>query len=296
MPSAVANVLSDERIAKLGVNIAGDANRVVRDFGCAVKGLYDLCKMNKKPGQKLKKSVSLEDIVRSQCPENMHISKSEAIMSKGVRTGNWEAWPLSAEQVEYAAKDAALAVMAFMSGFGMDTKGRELSKEAVEALVELEEVDSENIVKPKAKSAKKAAGKKGAEDEDKENKEDNKDAEEETKGPAKKDHKNFFQAMRNSVLSPPNKGQKDHPQGPSDALSKVCIVVSGILDSFERKDMEEYVKQHGGKTSKTVTNKVTHLVTDHGEAGPSKLAKCKELGIPCVSEDVILQMVKDAQS
>jgi hypothetical protein len=102
---------------------------------------------------------------------------------------------------------------------------------------------------------------------------------------------NFFQHMRSKNVKPPNLGQKDHPKGPCDALAKICVVVSGTLDSFERADMEKYVQDHGGKVSKTVTSKVTHLVTDHGEAGPAKLAKCKELGIPVVSEDVILQMV-----
>merc|ERR1712232_798940 len=100
--------------------------------------------------------------------------------------------------------------------------------------------------------------------------------------------------MRNSSVKPPNLGVKPHPRGSKNALASVCIIVSGCLDSFERKDMEKYVMDHGGKVSKTVTAKVTHLVHDHGEAGPSKMAKCKELGIPCVSEDVILDMVANS--
>merc|ERR1712070_919840 len=104
----------------------------------------------------------------------------------------------------------------------------------------------------------------------------------------------FFQCMRNKSLSVPNLGIKDHPKGAKDVLSKVVVVVSGLLDSFERKDFEQYVKDHGGKVSSSITAKVTHLVNDHGEAGPSKQAKCKELGIPMVSEDVILKMVKDS--
>lgn len=104
----------------------------------------------------------------------------------------------------------------------------------------------------------------------------------------------FFQCMRNKAISPPNIGIKEHPKGAKDVLSKVVVIVSGILDSFERKDFEKYVLDHGGKVSKGVTAKVTHLVNDHGEAGPSKQAKCKEFGIPMVSEDVILKMVKDS--
>jgi len=107
---------------------------------------------------------------------------------------------------------------------------------------------------------------------------------------------NFFQCMRNRTISPPNIGVKEHPKGGNDALSKVVVIVSGILDSFERKDFEQYVLDHGGKVSKGVTSKVTHLVNDHGEAGPAKQAKCKEFGIPMVSEDVILNMVKDSLS
>lgn len=245
------------------------------------------------------------------CPQDMHISKSEEMMLKGVRTGNWEAWPLSAEQVEYAAKDAALGVMAFTMRFGMDGSVPKLSAEAVDALVSLEEVNSESV---KAASVKKSASKKsleepsidggvvpstrktaskkkGAEAAVKDNEEGDESPPAEAK--KEKDNTHFFIAMRNSVIKAPNIGKKDHPQGPKDALAGVVIIVSGILDSFERKDMEEYVKSHGGTVSKAVTSKVTHLITDHGEAGPSKAAKCKELGIPIVSEDVILKMVSD---
>jgi len=311
-PLAVVALLGDARVAKVGVNVSGDATRLVRDFGCPVRGLYDLSNLNKKAGQKLRKGISLEDLVRTHCPEDMHIAKSHEAMSKGVRTGNWEAWPLSAEQIEYAAKDAALGVMAFMNRFGMDGSVTELTKEALEALENLEEANSETVKATTAKkasskanvedgntesgeatSSKKAASKKKGAQAASEAKEDGEEDSSPTEAKKEKDNTHFFIAMRNSVLKAPNIGKKDHPQGPKDALKGICTIVSGILDSFERKDMDEYVKAHGGTVSKAVTSKVTHLITDHGEAGPSKVAKCKELGIPCVSEDVILQMVRD---
>lgn len=268
LPPKLMELLSTDRIAKLGVNVAGDATRVVRDFGCPVKGLYDLSGLNKQAGTKVKKSISLEDVVRKHCPEDMHISKSDAVLSKGVRTSNWEAWPLTAEQVEYAAKDAALGVQAFIHRFEM-ADGTQLSKGASDALVTLEEPCAPDAAKQEALAV--ANLEKAAED------------------PGNKP--NFFIAMRNSALKAPNIGNKAHPDGSKDALKKVNIVVSGILDSFERKDFEQYVIKHGGIVSKGITGKVTHLVSDHGEAGPSKVAKCKELGIPMVSEDVILQLV-----
>ena len=53
-----------------------------------------------------------------------------------------------------------------------------------------------------------------------------------------------------------------------------------------------YVTKYGGKIVKSVTKAVTHLVNDHGEVGPSKLAKCKKNGVPIVGEDVILELVR----
>jgi len=360
LPDGILSLLADTRVAKVGAGIIGDARRLVRDFGCTVRGLYDLSSMD---GDK--KAVSLEDMVKAHCPSEMHIIKAVAPKDKGVRTSNWETWPLSAEQIDYSARDAALSVLSFVYRFGM-AGGNSLSESAREALVDLKHaeveedadvpmasedapVDSTEEAKaaPKAKAKGKAkakakskavdsetaaapspkkdtdeakatekeqeisestpkAKKRKAEGEVKTAKKTKQDegiqggdAEE---GDGKKQKRvltdeqkaHFFQCMRNKAISPPNIGVKEHPKGAKDALSKVVVVVSGILDSFERKDFEQYVKDHGGKVSASVTAKVTHLVNDHGEAGPSKQAKCKEFGIPMVSEDVILKMVKES--
>eukprot|EP00927_Polykrikos_kofoidii_P007864 TRINITY_DN13234_c0_g1_i1.p1 TRINITY_DN13234_c0_g1~~TRINITY_DN13234_c0_g1_i1.p1 ORF type:complete len:597 (-),score=125.06 TRINITY_DN13234_c0_g1_i1:157-1947(-) len=237
--------------------LTGDASRVIRDFGCVVRGVFDLCRLSRKLGAKHAKSMSLETVVKANCPQEMHLSKAGA----DVRTSNWENWPLSEEQVLYASRDAALGLMAFMFKFDMSLIGMpDLPEAAIDALVDLASID--------AKAASHTP-----------------------RGESESNHASFFQHMRNKNVKPPNLGKKEHPKGAKDALLNVCIVVSGALDSFDRSDMEKYVQEHGGKVSKSVTAKVTHLVTDHGEAGPSKLAKCKELGIQAVSEDVILQMV-----
>lgn len=266
LPEALMLLLGDACIAKVGVNLTGDATRVVRDFGCAVRGIYDLQTLNKKTGRSNAKDASLEAVVKKHCPQEMHLNKAGST----VRTSNWEDWPLTEEQVLYASRDAGLGLMAFMFKFGMSTSSSpELSTAAVNALDGLGSVDTCSSpeaakVMKKPSASNLSAGQKA----------------------------NFFQHMRNKGVTPPNIGKKDHPKGSKDALAEVCIVVSGTLDSFERSDMEKYVQEHGGKVSKNVTAKVTHLVTDHGEAGPSKLAKCEELGIPVVSEDVILNMVR----
>jgi len=389
LPEAVVSLLADTRVAKVGAGIGGDAHKLVRDFGCVVRGLYDL----KRTDSQNKKAVSLEDMVRAHCPSELHITKAAGIKDKGVRTSNWQAWPLSAQQIDYSARDAALSVLAFVCRFGMADENV-LSESAREALVDLDHaavneaadvvmatdeslkvettqtkaaakakakakvkakskvVDkevaeaatphsteeetgdmkteksgaprggsdvpetsaAEATPSPKkrktdgeAKTAKKAktAGKKqdarkqdGGDDQAAEEEGDGKDVDAKTQKRVLTDEQkaNFFQCMRNKAISPPNIGIKEHPTGRKDALSKVVVVVSGILDSFERKEFEKYVKDHGGKVSSGVTAKVTHLVNDHGEAGPAKQAKCKEFGIPMVSEDVILKMVTDSLS
>eukprot|EP00419_Tripos_fusus_P003725 CAMPEP_0172683438 /NCGR_PEP_ID=MMETSP1074-20121228/18848_1 /TAXON_ID=2916 /ORGANISM="Ceratium fusus, Strain PA161109" /LENGTH=595 /DNA_ID=CAMNT_0013502283 /DNA_START=41 /DNA_END=1828 /DNA_ORIENTATION=- len=358
LPEGVLSLLADTRIAKVGAGVVGDACRLVRDFGCTVRGLYDLSSMDAG-----KKAVSLEDMVRAHCPSELHITKAAAIGDKGVRTSNWEAWPLSAEQIDYCAKDAALSVLAFVHRFSM-AEGNSLSESAREALVNLKHAEVDEVADvpmtseekltdpvPEAQAAPKAkamgrakakaksqpveaapspekdsdaakAAEQGPEVAESTPKAKKRKAEGEVKtakktkqddgiqggdaeeGDGKKQKRvltdeqkaHFFQCMRNKAVSPPNIGIKDHPKGAKDVLSKVVVVVSGILDSFERKDFEQYVKDHGGKVSSGVTAKVTHLVNDHGEAGPSKQAKCKEFGIPIVSEDVILKMVKDSLS
>ena len=51
--------------------------------------------------------------------------------------------------------------------------------------------------------------------------------------------------------------------------------------------------RHGGKTVKSVTNSLTHLVTDvEGTGGVSKLKQCKQKGIAVVGEDFIFDIVK----
>lgn len=372
LPDGILSLLADTRIAKVGAGIVGDARRLVRDFGCIVRGLYDLGSMDSG-----KKAVSLEDMVRAHCPSELHITKAAAIGEKGVRTSNWEAWPLSAQQLDYSARDAALSVLAFVHRFSM-AGDNSLSDAAREALVDLKHAEVEESAdvpmpsadvlptvpeatakqepepkakakakaKAKGKAKSKAGGKEAAsaiapgpekeadeaktstlateatpspkkrksdaemktgkktKGETKQDEGDDEGAEEGKEGDAKKQKRvltdeqkaHFFQCMRNKAISPPNIGVKEHPKGKKDALSKVVVIVSGILDSFERKDFEQYVMDHGGKVSKGVTGKVTHLVNDHGEAGPSKQAKCKEFGIPMVSEDVILKMVADSLS
>eukprot|EP00928_Gymnodinium_smaydae_P015186 TRINITY_DN15569_c0_g2_i1.p1 TRINITY_DN15569_c0_g2~~TRINITY_DN15569_c0_g2_i1.p1 ORF type:complete len:418 (-),score=53.07 TRINITY_DN15569_c0_g2_i1:589-1842(-) len=286
LPSGLEQLLSDETIVKVGANIMGDASRLVRDFGCILRGFFELSNLVSSGPARLRKAKSLEDIVNAVCPTAVHVNKRN-VVEKSVRTSDWEAWPLSDEQVRCAAGDAGLSVIVCVTKLGISTGSAELHRDALTIFSPLksfapnivgfgegkedETSSGMQLVLPSATTAKKKPA---------------------STNPNKP---NFFQFMRNTNILPPNLGKKVHPEGSSTALADVCIIVSGVLDSFERADMEKYVIRHGGKVSKSVGPKVTHLVNDHGEVGPAKLAKFKTLGIPVVSEDDILRLVNESK-
>jgi NAD-dependent DNA ligase len=81
-------------------------------------------------------------------------------------------------------------------------------------------------------------------------------------------------------------------QGGPKALEGKCFVVSGVLDSMSRDECAAYVKKHGGAMAKSITLKVTHVLTDHGEVGASKRKQAIAKGIPIVSEDVMFELVR----
>lgn len=65
-------------------------------------------------------------------------------------------------------------------------------------------------------------------------------------------------------------------------LAGKVFVVTGTLEHFTRTEIQEYIKQHGGKVTGSVSKKTDYLVA--GESAGSKLDKARELGVPVISE------------
>ena len=225
--------------------------------------------------------------MKAHCPSvyhGEHLDKSSAEV-RAIRLGDWGSWPLSPAALAYAALDALmpLAVLLHLGG-GAECSAATLAKglgrmPRTDVALEPDQLLSAPSERSAALDApetetsrkRKLGSKQSAADADV--------------------HSDFFRMQRNRSTLPPNAGKKKYPEGNADALAGVCIVVSGVLDSMTRDEFNQYVARHGGRTSKSVTSKVTHLVTDHGEAGPSKLKKCSSFGIKVVGEDKILGMV-----
>lgn len=74
------------------------------------------------------------------------------------------------------------------------------------------------------------------------------------------------------------------------ALAGLTIVVTGTLPTLGRKEAAELIEANGGKCTGSVSKKTSYLVA--GEAAGSKLDKARSLGIPVITEEELLAMVR----
>lgn len=72
-------------------------------------------------------------------------------------------------------------------------------------------------------------------------------------------------------------------------LSGLTFVITGTLPMMSREDAANFIKQHGGKVSDSVSKKTNYLVV--GENAGSKLDKARSLGVKTLSEDELRKLV-----
>lgn len=75
-----------------------------------------------------------------------------------------------------------------------------------------------------------------------------------------------------------------------DRFAGKTIVLTGSLSRFTREEATEKIELFGGKTSGSVSKRTSFVVS--GENAGSKERKARELGIPVLSEDDFLEMLK----
>ncbi|MDH4203300.1 MAG: NAD-dependent DNA ligase LigA [Phycisphaerae bacterium] len=76
----------------------------------------------------------------------------------------------------------------------------------------------------------------------------------------------------------------------SNVLDGMTIVVTGTLKNYTRTQIEQMIKDHGGKTSSSVSKKTAFLVA--GENAGSKLDKANQLDIEVITEDKFLKRIR----
>jgi DNA ligase (NAD+) len=74
-------------------------------------------------------------------------------------------------------------------------------------------------------------------------------------------------------------------------LKNFNFVISGIFEKHSREELQKMIEENGGKSLSSVTSKTNFIVAGEG-MGPSKKDKAVKLGIPIITEDQFLEMLK----
>jgi DNA ligase (NAD+) len=73
------------------------------------------------------------------------------------------------------------------------------------------------------------------------------------------------------------------------ALNGKTFVVTGTLAGFSREGVKEFIEQHGGKVTGSVSKNTDYVVV--GENPGSKLDKARQLGVPVIGEEQLRGLV-----
>jgi DNA ligase (NAD+) len=77
---------------------------------------------------------------------------------------------------------------------------------------------------------------------------------------------------------------------PVSSITEKSFVITGTLNGYTRKEIEDVIKDVGGKVSSTVSNKTDFLVV--GELPGSKLEKAKELGVNILNKEEFENLIR----
>ncbi len=77
----------------------------------------------------------------------------------------------------------------------------------------------------------------------------------------------------------------------SNILNGKKFVVSGVFKHFSREGIKRSIEEHGGIVGSSISSKTDYLLAGD-KMGPSKRVKAEKLGIPIISEEVYLGMIK----
>ena len=82
--------------------------------------------------------------------------------------------------------------------------------------------------------------------------------------------------------------RKPKPAGGADFSGKT-FVVTGTLENWSREEIEDLIKQHGGKATSSVSKNTDYVIA--GEKAGSKLEKARKLGVPVLSEGEFAKLI-----
>lgn len=72
------------------------------------------------------------------------------------------------------------------------------------------------------------------------------------------------------------------------------FVITGSVEKFKnRNEMKEAIETQGGKTTDSVTSKTSYLINNDNLSNSTKNKKAKELGVPIITEDELLNWIEN---
>lgn len=77
----------------------------------------------------------------------------------------------------------------------------------------------------------------------------------------------------------------------TDKLAGKSIVISGVFAQHSRNEYKAMIEQHGGTNVSSISSKTSFILAGR-DMGPAKLEKAQKLGIPIISEEEFLGMIK----
>jgi DNA ligase (NAD+) len=103
---------------------------------------------------------------------------------------------------------------------------------------------------------------------------------------ADKNHKKLIDRLKDvlTIKAPPKENPATLP------LSGHMYVLTGTLESMPRGDAEEKLRSLGAKVSGSVSKKTTAVIA--GESAGSKLDRAQDLGVPVLTEDAFLRLIR----
>ncbi|MBR7032162.1 MAG: NAD-dependent DNA ligase LigA [Clostridia bacterium] len=91
------------------------------------------------------------------------------------------------------------------------------------------------------------------------------------------------------VVTEKTAGAEEAEDG-SDKLDGLTFVLTGTLPTMTRDEATELIKKNGGKTTGSVSSKTSYVLA--GADPGSKLTKANSLGVPVITEDDLIEMIK----
>lgn len=91
---------------------------------------------------------------------------------------------------------------------------------------------------------------------------------------------------------PSDPGSKEIPKGKPNCLAGLAFVLTGVYESMERDEAASVIKEFGGRVTGSLSGKTNYIVAG-AESGPAKLAKAEEMDVGILSEDDLLDLIRE---